>query len=99
MFIWDTKKAQSNYEKHGVSFEEAVTAFNDEFGLELDDIKHSTTEKRYARFAVSSEGRVLTVIFTVRRLSNDKEAIRIISARCASREERKNYSRFKNRLQ
>ena len=96
MFIWDTKKAQINERKHGVSFEEAITAFNDEFGLELDDIKHSRLEKRYARFALSSENRVITVIFTVRRLSNEKEAIRIISARCASREERKNYFRFRN---
>jgi hypothetical protein len=53
MFIWDTNKAQANFEKHGVSFEEAVTAFDDEYGIEMDDIKHSIVEKRYARFGLS----------------------------------------------
>jgi uncharacterized DUF497 family protein len=94
MFIWDTKKAISNFEKHGVSFEQAATVFNDERGLELHDIKHSQREARYARFGRSANGRILTVIFTIRTLSDGKETTRIISARQASRQERAAYFRY-----
>ena len=98
MFTWDIVKAIINYEKHGISFEEAASAFQDQFALELDDIRHSQIERRFARFAMSSKSRVLTVIFTIRRLSDGKETIRIISARQASRQERENYFRQKNRF-
>jgi uncharacterized DUF497 family protein len=45
MFSWDFQKAISNFEKHQVSFEEAVTAFDDEFGLDWADLAHSVVEK------------------------------------------------------
>ena len=93
MFIWDAKKALGNIEKHGVSFEQAATVFNDEQGLELQDFKHSQQETRCARFGKSVDGRILTVIFTIRTLSDGKETIRIISARQASRQERAAYFR------
>ncbi|MGH7830054.1 MAG: BrnT family toxin, partial [Candidatus Binatia bacterium] len=53
---------------------------------------HSTEEKRYKRLGVSTEGRILIVVYTVRRLTDVKETIRVISARRASRKERKAYS-------
>lgn len=96
MYLWDTQKAFSNFNKHGVSFEEAITIFQDKYGIEIEDVKHSNAERRIARFGTSSQGRVLTVIFTIRKLQNGKEAIRIISARHASRQERKSYSRFRD---
>ena len=93
MFIWDTNKAFSNFDKHGISFEEAVTVFNDSEALDWQDLAHSEFEQRFKRVGKSSLSSVLIVIYTVRRLSNGKTAIRIISARQASRRERKAYAR------
>ena len=92
MFIWDTGKAIVNFEKHGIAFEEAATVFADPEGLELDDPGHSKIEKRFKRLGTSVLGRVLLVVFTIRVLANGNETIRIISARQASRKERKAYS-------
>ncbi len=94
MFTWDVGKAIRNFEKHGVSFEEAATAFADPDGLHLEDSKHSKKELRFYRIAKSSEGRVLTIVFTVRMFSDGKETIRIISARQASKKERQAYTRL-----
>jgi uncharacterized protein len=91
MFSWDTQKALINYEKHRVSFEEAATVFSDENGLEWEDIVHSVAEKRFKRLGESIEQRILIVVYTTRRLKNGKETIRLISARKASRKERKAY--------
>lgn len=49
MFAWDSKKAEQNRNKHGVSFEEAVTAFLDSDGLDGEDVKHSSYERRSFR--------------------------------------------------
>ncbi len=95
MFTWDVKKAISNFEKHGVAFEEAVTVFGDPDGLHLE-ANHVGKELRFFRIGESSEGKVLIVLFTVRKLSSDKETIRIISARPTSRKERQAYRRLKN---
>lgn len=93
MFSWDTNKAISNFEKHRVSFEEAITIFDDPNGFETYDIFHSDTEKRFKRLGVSTLKRVLLVIYTVRRIAGDKETIRLISARQASLKERQAYVR------
>lgn len=93
MFAWDLEKAKSNQAKHGVSFEEAATAFLDPEGLDGNDTKHSINEPRNFRVALSAVSRVLTVIYTVRERGNGKEEIRIISARQASRKERSAYLR------
>jgi uncharacterized DUF497 family protein len=90
MFDWDSRKAKSNRLKHGVSFEEAATAFLDTAGLDGEDIEHSETEGRRLRLAKSSLGRILVIAYTVRR-KDDEEITRIISARRASRKERKRY--------
>jgi uncharacterized DUF497 family protein len=93
MFTWDTNKALINFEKHRVSFEEATTIFTDPNGFEVEDEKHSTQERRFKRLGISVLGRVLHVVFTVRRMKNGKETIRIISARQTSRKERQIYAR------
>jgi hypothetical protein len=92
MFSWDVRKAQANYEKHGVAFEEAATVFVDPAGLDWEDLKHSREEKRFKRLGKSITGRILLLVYTVRRVSHDSEAIRIISARQASRKERQAYA-------
>jgi uncharacterized DUF497 family protein len=90
LFEWDTRKAASNIHKHGVSFDEAMTVFADPAALDGPDLTHSAQEVRFLRLGRSSAGRVLMVAYTVRR-SGDGEAIRIISARRASRKERTAY--------
>jgi len=90
MFDWDPRKAKSNKLKHGVSFEEAATAFLDTAGLDGEDLEHSESEARRLRLAKSSLGRVLVIAYAIRRRDNE-EITRIISARRASRKERKKY--------
>ena len=92
MFIWDSNKAITNFEKHQVSFEEATTAFLDGNGLDVADQPHSGVEQRTKRLACSILGRVLLVVYTERRSVDGKETIRIISARQASRKERRAYA-------
>ena len=91
MFSWDIRKAILNFEKHGVSLEEAVTAFDDEDGLDWKDVDHSETENRRKRLAESHQGRILLIVYTSRSLTNGKETTRIISARRASQRERQAY--------
>ncbi|MGP8155810.1 MAG: BrnT family toxin [Candidatus Acidiferrales bacterium] len=93
MFSWDAQKAISNYKKHSVSFEEAATIFSDPNALDWEDVDHSSAEQRLKRLGKSVAGRVLLVVYVVRRFRHGKETIRIISARQASRKERKAYAR------
>ena len=83
---WDPKKAKSNLEKHGVSFEEAATALSDPMAATGADPDHSMTEERYVTFGVSEKGRLVVVSHTEK-----DETIRIISARKASKGERELY--------
>ena len=96
MFAWDPQKAIVNFEKHGVSFEEAATVFADANGLDWEDFAHSAGEPRYKRLGMSIGSDILIVVYTVRRSRDGKETIRIISARRASRKERKAYSRSRD---
>jgi uncharacterized DUF497 family protein len=98
MFTWDVAKAITNYFKHGIPFEYATSVFSDDTALEVEDVKHSQKELRRIRVGEADDKKILTVVFTVRRLSNGKETIRIISARQASRKEREALTRFRNRL-
>jgi len=88
-FEWDEGKALSNKQKHGVSFETAVTAFDDPFALRADDPKHSTEEERFWQIGESDAG-VLVVVFTVRG-KGKAERYRLISSRKASKKERALY--------
>jgi len=92
VFSWDARKALGNRKKHGVSFEEAATVFGDADALDWDDPEHSHAEVRSKRLGISVAGRILIVVYTSRRMKNGKEIIRIISARQATRKERKAYA-------
>jgi uncharacterized DUF497 family protein len=92
MFSWDAPKALKNYEKHGVPFEEAATIFSDPEALDWEDLEHPEVERRWKRLGFSIKGRILLVVYTLRRLKNGTETIRIISARQANRKERKAYA-------
>jgi uncharacterized protein len=94
VFAWDVPKAIANFEKHGVPFEEATTVFADSNALDGDDPGHSTHEPRRQRIGRSLAERILFVVYTRRRREHEKEKIRIISARQASRKERQAYTRL-----
>jgi uncharacterized DUF497 family protein len=85
-FEWDPRKASSNLRKHKVSFEEASTALSDSLAVTGGDPDHSISEFRYITFGISERGRLLVVAHT-----EQTERIRIISARLASKRERKIY--------
>jgi uncharacterized protein len=85
-FEWDTKKACSNLRKHKVSFEEAATALKDPMAATGCDPDHSVGEERFVTFGVSERGRLLVVAHT-----EENDILRIISARVASKGERKIY--------
>ncbi|PKN67996.1 MAG: hypothetical protein CVU54_15785 [Deltaproteobacteria bacterium HGW-Deltaproteobacteria-12] len=85
-FEWDMQKAKANLRKHKVSFEEAATALDDPMSATSTDPDHSITEDRYVTFGISERGRLLVVAHT-----DNEETIRIISAREASKGERKIY--------
>jgi len=85
-FEWDPQEAGSNFRKHRVSFEEAATALNDPMSATGSDPDHSVGEDRYITFGVSEQGRLLVVAHAALG-----QTIRIISARKASRGERKIY--------
>lgn len=88
-FEWDSSKNQTNRRKHGVSFEEAQSAFSDERGLLIHDPDHSDDEDRFVLLGLSSSNRALLVCHCYRR---EGDVIRIISARKAGRHERLTYS-------
>lgn len=85
-FEWDDQKAAINLEKHGVSFDEAVSVFADEMALTFSDTDHSDNEDRSRTYGVSNKGRLLVVVHTERR-----NGVRIISARKASKYEKSIY--------
>ncbi len=85
-FEWDPKKAKENLQKHGISFDEAVTAFYDPLSATFDDPDHSLDEQRYITIGFSSKGHLLLDAHAERG-----ENIRIISARLATAHERKKH--------
>ncbi|MBD2341189.1 BrnT family toxin [Calothrix sp. FACHB-156] len=85
-FEWDEEKAKENLRKHGISFEEAKTVFNDPFAITINDPKHSIDEERYINIGLSARGKLLVVVYTERQLN-----IRIISCRQATKSEQKVY--------
>jgi uncharacterized protein len=86
-FEWDTAKADANARKHRVAFTEAMTAFADPLGGVLEDRRHSVGEVRLILLALSSRGRLLAVMFTER----GPDRVRLVSARPATRSERRRY--------
>lgn len=85
-FEWDLRKARSNFSKHGVGFEEAATIFGDPLALTIPDPDHSLMETRYITMGRAFTGKLLVVVHTER-----SDNVRLISARRASRRERRYY--------
>jgi hypothetical protein len=89
-FEWDPGKNVANKRKHGVSFEEARSAFSDQFARLIADPDHSDEEDRFVLLGVSIQARLLVVCHCLR----ENDCIRIISARKADKQERKIYEEF-----
>ena len=85
-FEWDEKKAQLNFEKHKVSFEESITIFNDPLVATMSDPDHSYDEQRYITLGQSVKGRILIISYAERQ-----SRTRIISCRKATSREQKAY--------
>lgn len=85
-FEWDPGKADENERKHGVSFPEAATVFGDPLSVTMADPDHSVGEARFLTVGMSHRQRLLVVAHADR-----DDAIRLISARAATRAERKTY--------
>lgn len=86
LFDWDENKAKSNLDKHGISFDEAKSVFEDPLFLIFADIDHSINERRFIIMGESTQDRLLVVAYTERG-----DATRLISARLATPKERKAY--------
>lgn len=82
-FEWDSRKAASNEKQHGVSFEEAQSVFFDEQALLLEDAQPRHEEERFVLLGLSASLRLLVVVHALR----ERDVIRIISARKATRKE------------
>ena len=85
-FEWDPDKSKANLKKHGISFHEASTVFDDPLAITFNDPDHSIHEHRFLTFGYSRMSQLLVVIHTERHGKT-----RIISARRATRQERKIY--------
>jgi len=90
LFEWDPGKARRNFRMHGVSFDEASTAFRDPLSKTIDDPLHSEDEERFVLLGLSHRNRLLVVVHTERG-----DRIRLISARLASHTERGRYEESK----
>jgi len=85
-FKWDAKKAAANLRKHGVSFEEAASAFGDPLSLTISDPQHSGDEERYILLGLTERHRLVVVAHT-----EEEDTVRIINARPAMPAERRDY--------
>ena len=87
-FEWDRRKAILNIKKHGVSFEDAATAFGDPLSVTIHDPKHSDDEDRFLLLGETQDKKLVVVAHTDR-----KDTIRLINARPAARQEREDYEK------
>jgi len=86
LFDWDENKAKSNLAKHGISFDEATSVFDDPLFLTFADTEHSLYEQRFIIMGESTKGKLLVVAYTERQ-----NHTRLVSDRSATRKERKVY--------
>ncbi len=86
-FEWDNTKALKNHRKHGLEFKEAISIFSDPFEITISDSDHSIGEYRFLSIGKSNQDNLLVVSYTEPEENN----IRIISARLATKNERKYY--------
>lgn len=85
-FTWNPRKAASNFKKHGISFEEAASVFGDPLAITFPDPDHSEDEDRWLTFGCSASTRLLVLAHL-----DSRDTIHIISAREATKNERKIY--------
>jgi uncharacterized DUF497 family protein len=85
-FEWDQRKDSANRRKHGVGFAEASTVFDDPLSITVPDPDHGRDEDRFVIVGMSGKRRLLIVVHTIRG-----ERIRLISARSATKHERRKY--------
>lgn len=85
-FEWDLEKARANARRHSVSFAEAVAVFDDPLAVWMSDPEHSHDEERWLLIGSSTRRRLLVITYTQR-----EGAIRLVSARKATRRERRAY--------
>lgn len=90
-FEWDPAKAASNVVKHGVRFEQAATVLLDPLALTVFDEAHSGYEERWFTLGLSGEGKLLAVAHTYAATGPNSARVRVISAREATRAERRQY--------
>ncbi|MDY0220685.1 MAG: BrnT family toxin [Desulfobacterium sp.] len=86
LFEWDPNKAVSNLNKHGITFDEATTVFQDTLSLTIDDPLHSADEERLIIIGMSHKNCILVVVHTER-----ENKVRVVSARKATNHERRYY--------
>ena len=90
-FEWDRRKDSANQRKHGVGFAGATTVFDDPLSITIPDPDHIIDEERFVIVVMSSERSLLIVVHTIRG-----ERIRLVSARPATKHERRNYEETSN---
>jgi len=86
-FVWDDRKSDSNKRKHGLSFDEAMSCFYDPLHLLISDPDPASGEERMILIGMSSDGRLLVVV----HIEKTESEIRLISARKATKRERRQY--------
>ncbi len=86
-FEWDESKNIINQKKHGISFSEVLSVFQDSNILSMFDPDHSQTEERWISMGRSLDGKILVISHTFRQNKDNEEQIRIISARSATKQE------------
>lgn len=90
-FEWDPNKAVANRRKHGIGFEQAATVFSDTLAVSIYDEDHSGDEERWVTLGQTENGTLLVIAHTYQAISNTEAAVRIISARAATKHEQRNY--------
>ena len=85
-FEWDVRKAESNFEKHGVRFSESLAVFEDDYAITITDDESDPSEQRFVSIGTGVKERVLVVVYSYRG-----ENIRMISTRLAEAHERRQY--------
>ena len=88
---WDPAKAKQNLRKHKVTFQRAATVFRDPHAVSIFDKEHGQEEDRWITMGTDDSGTILVMIHTFRRIDESSYAVRIISARRATKREREQY--------
>ncbi|MFP4332237.1 MAG: BrnT family toxin [Campylobacterales bacterium] len=90
-FEWDTNKAKTNFSKHNIRFEDAVSVFRDKNAISIYDEKNSAKEDRWVTIGMDFKTRTMVVIHTFVYVDSKSCNIRIISARRATKKEQREY--------